>query len=62
MHHTTDQNDQNPRSGHSVLAEISEFPVNGKRFYFKQNFLAVVSSLGHLSIKKFFRPDIPSWL
>ena len=38
VHHATDQNDQNPRWGHSILAEISEFPVNGKRFYFKQNF------------------------
>ena len=32
------------------------------RAFISNKILAVVSSLGHLSIKKFFRSDQPSWL
>ena len=29
--------------------------------FLQSKFLAVGSSLGHLSMKKFFRSDLPSW-
>ena len=41
------------------------FPVflgNGKCFSLQTKFLAVGSSLGHLSMRKFFRSDLPPWL
>ena len=40
------------------------FPIflgNGKAFL-QTKFLVVGSSLGHLSMKKFFRSDLSSWL
>ena len=39
----------------------SIFVRNGKSFLQTKS-LPVGSSLGHLSMKKFFRSDLPSWL
>ena len=43
-------------------AGSSSFSQESEELSFQTKFLAVVLSFGHLSIKKFFRSDLPSWL
>ena len=41
---------------------FSNFFREWEEIFLQTKFLAVRSSLGHLSMRKFFRSDLPSWL
>ena len=41
---------------------FSNFSQKWEKLSLETKFLPVGSSLGHLSMKKFFRSDLPSWL
>ena len=44
------------------LTGFSSFSREWEELFWQTKFLAVVgSSLGHVSMKKFFRSDLPSW-
>ena len=42
--------------------KTSNFPPEWDKLFLQTKFLVVGSSLGHLSMKKFFRSDLPSWV
>ena len=52
------------QDGVITITQKSRFsiPCEFEEVLFQTKFLAVVSSLRHLSMKKFFRLDLPSWL